>query len=597
MAIRGWEKMNGFTSLVGLMGSTRRLGAFSSLLIMPVILTVLGFPGFGKLEAATLTEVRSEFQINEKYTYKGQHHATVAMDSQGLFLVTWNTHSNDWEEIQGRAYFADGQPWTNDFLVNQLVQKGDQYSPDVETSGGKEWVVVWPSSESGSTTYVYAKLYSSQNIHKQLEFLVDPDSPPSVERSRPDVGMFANGDFVVIWEVVEPDSSVMNYYVRLFDSHGNALTDRVQINQSPSATPPPDLLGLPEHTGTPDIAVKEVNGEMKVFAAWQRWHEGVPEWIDIVGREFNLHTMTFEDEFEISHVDSGSFQGRPMVDIDGDGDILIVWQELNPADGLYDVHTRKYSAAEMSWGPIMDPPGNDVFEQHRGQGLLTDSGGMVLAWTRVEPLDGADNVYLMMYDNQGNPLLDTEYRVNKTIQGIQRRPDVALKEADGVTHLAVVWECDQVDGSDFGVCGAVYDFDGFPDMSAKVSFTVDKGLPLRPPSFGLGSADLNLAAYSRKTQGSAHVNDDVLTTYPNPFNPTTTISFKLEEDTSVKLDVHDLAGRRIKVLIDGESLAAGEHDFTWYGRDERGQPVASGLYLVRLSVGGQVATKRVSLVR
>jgi len=583
--------------LLGPAGSACRRGTFSSRLILPVILAILVFSGSCPLEAATLTEVRSEFQINEKYTYKGQHHATVSMDSQGLFLVTWNTHSNEWEEIQGRAYFSDGQPWTNDFLVNQQVQKGDQYSPDVETGGGEEWVVVWPSSETDSTTYIYAKLYSSQNTRKRLEFIVDPDSPPSVERSRPDVGMFPNGDFIVIWETVEPDSSVMNYYVRLFDNRGNALTDRVQINQTPSATPPPDLLGLPEHTGTPDIAVAEVDGEMKVFAAWQRWHAGVPEWTDIVGRAFNLHTMTFEDEFEISHVDSGASQGRPLVDMNGKGDILIVWQELDTTDDRYDVHTRKYSAGGMSWGPIMDPPGNEVFEQHRGQGLLSESGGMVLAWTRIEPLDGADNVYLMMYDDQGDPLLDTEYRVNTTMAGIQRRPAVAMKEAGGMTHLAVVWECDQVDGSDFGVCGAVYDFDGFPDVSAKVPYSMTKGLSRRPPSFGLGPRDLNLEVCRQKTEVSTTGNDGILTSYPNPFNPTTRISFRLDHPATVRLDIHDLAGRRIKVLVGGESLAAGEHDFTWYGRDQLDQPVASGLYLVRLSIGGKAMMRRVTLVR
>jgi len=38
------------------------------------------------------------------------------------------------------------------------------------------------------------------------------------------------------------------------------------------------------------------------------------------------------------------------VDMNGQGDILVVWQEFNLADGLYDIHTRKYTAGTDTWG-------------------------------------------------------------------------------------------------------------------------------------------------------------------------------------------------------------------------------------------------------
>ncbi len=568
-----------------------RLGLFLSGILMAWV-----FSGPAMLSAATLAEVRPQFQINERYTNKGQHHATVAMDAQGLFMVAWNTHSKDWEEIQGRAYFADGQPWTNDFLVNQMVQKGDQYSPDVACSGVGEWVVVWPSSETDTTTTIYAKLYSSDNIRKQLEFVVDPDYPPSTGRSRPDVAMFANGDFIVIWDAAASDTSGMNFFVRLFDDRGNPLTDRVQINQTPSAVPPRDLQGYPIHTGTPDVAVKEVGGQMKAFASWKRWHEADPMWTDIVAREFNLHTMTFEDEFEISPVDSGALQDRPMVDMNAGGDILVVWQEVDQADGLNDVHMRKYNAAAGSWGAVLAPPGNDAFEQHRPHGLLSASGGIALGWTRAEPGQGQDNVYLMMYDALGNPLLDSEFMVNTTVVGFQRRPALAMKESGGMTRLAVVWESDRDDGSDFGICGAVYDFDGFPDMAAgpgPQGRAAASGLP----GFGLEAADLNLQARTANNHAPAAEHADILSSYPNPFNPITTISFSLDRPATVSLDVHDLAGRRIKVLADGQALTAGRHGYTWYGRDSLERPVAAGVYLLRLNAGDRVAVRRVTLVR
>jgi hypothetical protein len=72
---------------------------------------------------------------------------------------------------------------------------------------------------------------------------------------------------------------------------------------------------------------------------------------------------------------------------------------------------------------------------------------------------------------------------------------------------------------------------------------------------------------------------------PNPFNPNTIIAFSLPERTRVRLEVLDVRGRRVRRLHDGV-LPAGEHRARWDGRDDRGRPVASGIYLYRLEVPG-----------
>ena len=55
--------------------------------------------------------------------------------------------------------------------------------------------------------------------------------------------------------------------------------------------------------------------------------------------------------------------------------------------------------------------------------------------------------------------------------------------------------------------------------------------------------------------------------FPNPFNPSTNISFALPKDDFVSLTVFDLNGRQIKTLVNSK-LAAGIHSFSWNGRDE-----------------------------
>ncbi|MBN2172082.1 MAG: T9SS type A sorting domain-containing protein [Candidatus Krumholzibacteriota bacterium] len=84
--------------------------------------------------------------------------------------------------------------------------------------------------------------------------------------------------------------------------------------------------------------------------------------------------------------------------------------------------------------------------------------------------------------------------------------------------------------------------------------------------------------------------------YPNPFNPLTTIGFTLPAAGPVELAVYDVAGRRVATLVD-RPLAAGAHRETWGGTDDSGRRVASGVYLLRLSAGGRTATRKAVLLK
>jgi len=85
--------------------------------------------------------------------------------------------------------------------------------------------------------------------------------------------------------------------------------------------------------------------------------------------------------------------------------------------------------------------------------------------------------------------------------------------------------------------------------------------------------------------------------HPNPFNPATEIRFALPAAATVTLSIHDAAGRRVATLLAGRHLPAGQHRTEWYGRDDAGRPVASGVYLCRLEAGGAVMSQRLTLLK
>ena len=84
--------------------------------------------------------------------------------------------------------------------------------------------------------------------------------------------------------------------------------------------------------------------------------------------------------------------------------------------------------------------------------------------------------------------------------------------------------------------------------------------------------------------------------YPNPFNPTTTISFALPVAGHTELLVYNVLGEKVKTLID-RRLAAGSYTLEWDGTNATGDPVASGVYVYRLTSGEFVTSRKMVLVR
>ena len=88
-----------------------------------------------------------------------------------------------------------------------------------------------------------------------------------------------------------------------------------------------------------------------------------------------------------------------------------------------------------------------------------------------------------------------------------------------------------------------------------------------------------------------------LRAYPNPFNPRTTISFSLLGPERVNLAIYDIAGHRVRTLLGGSDLPAGNHEAVWNGKNQQGQSVPAGVYFYRLDAGEYTAAKRIMLVK
>ena len=84
--------------------------------------------------------------------------------------------------------------------------------------------------------------------------------------------------------------------------------------------------------------------------------------------------------------------------------------------------------------------------------------------------------------------------------------------------------------------------------------------------------------------------------WPNPFNSETVICFSLVEGERVDLSVFNVSGQRVAVLAAGR-FRRGEHTLHWDGRDARGRPLATGVYIARLQTEQHTVTRKMLLLR
>jgi len=85
--------------------------------------------------------------------------------------------------------------------------------------------------------------------------------------------------------------------------------------------------------------------------------------------------------------------------------------------------------------------------------------------------------------------------------------------------------------------------------------------------------------------------------YPNPFNPSTTISFSLPESGQASLRIYDLKGRLLWTGMQEEFLPSGEHQIMWQGMDNAGNHAPTGIYFVEFETTAVRQVQKITLLR
>ena len=111
------------------------------------------------------------------------------------------------------------------------------------------------------------------------------------------------------------------------------------------------------------------------------------------------------------------------------------------------------------------------------------------------------------------------------------------------------------------------------------------------PSHGTPGLDNSQFTSRKLEENSTKYEIELFQNYPNPFNPSTLINFQIPEHSQISLNVYDMLGREVAVLMNGP-IQAGYHQIPFDAKN-----LSSGMYIYRLKAGNKVITRKLTLIK
>jgi hypothetical protein len=353
-------------------------------------------------------------------------------------------------------------------------------------------------------------------------------------------------------------------------------------DDDPTASKNIGWLYLDAEQGVSDAVISQVNGELFVRQGRYMLFEGFGIGISVV--ETNGLPLVLWDNIDSTK----TLLNRNNYSLPNQVITFKIrfdrWRSLGEFSSFFSVNTRLLQTQDDSLLlPIAD---------------ATNEAGYALA---IYPMTG--QLIMGKYDTtKYKALYPSSWEIfGQTTHSIELKKNYRikfyLKEGD---VKAKFWEDGKAEPAEW-LLSAV---DPTPKVSGK--FTAF-GLLGRMPDEGQGDQfyvdDFKVEGWESPNPASA-VTDKMVTVntfqleqnYPNPFNPNTTISFTLPRAEMTRLVIYNLKGQIVRLLIEAR-FASGQHQVSWNGLDEFGQPVASGIYLYQLIAGKTIVNRRMVLMK
>ncbi|WP_392534808.1 beta strand repeat-containing protein [Nostoc sp. C117] len=173
----------------------------------------------------------NEFKVNT-YTSSSQINSRVAMDAAGDFVISWQSYGQDGNGYDGYGIYAQrynsaGVAQGNEFKVNTYTSSY-QVNPTVAMDTSGDFVISWQSYQDGSGYGIYAQRYNSAGVAQGNEFKVNTYT--GSHQYAPTVAMDGVGNFIISWTSDGQDASGSGIYAQRYNNAGVAVGGEFKIN-------------------------------------------------------------------------------------------------------------------------------------------------------------------------------------------------------------------------------------------------------------------------------------------------------------------------------------------------------------------------------
>lgn len=460
-------------------------------------------------------------RINDDDGSSFQENPAVTHNRNGTFMVTWSDYRYGGQDIY--LHTIDSASPANSTNLKVSESHGtlnSQVRPAIAAS--RNTTIVWHHRQEVDWQVRSQQLDDSGG-------LVDSNKVVSgfFQNSKmvnPHISCYENGNSVMVW--AESDNQNLsgnwNIYAQRFDQNQNQIGTPILVNFDTQE----GRQDLPQVAVNPRggfvITYYDYNNNNNTIMCQRFDSQGIP-----LGTNFIVNTGSF-----------GAQKGAAPLVCNYKGEFFIVWS--GRTQNYQGIFYKRYdgNGVPVNGATLVDSVTTTDIELIHPAIDMDFDNSFIIAWQKSDITQRFGDIYANYYDETGQLHYPT-FKVHTYQGAFSSSPDVAIYDG----RLFAAWQDNRITGQGVDIWGSLMEL--HPATRLK-----SKGLPF---TFSLKS-------------------------FPNPFNPRTTINYTMPQTVNGDILIVNLLGQQVSLLKSGR-LERGEHHVAWDGTNDEGRDVPSGMYI------------------
>ncbi|MEZ5359941.1 MAG: FlgD immunoglobulin-like domain containing protein [Candidatus Zixiibacteriota bacterium] len=520
-------------------------------------------------------------------TQKPRFTPAVAVNENSRLITIWTDLISGSIDIFMSTHDANGSILTVTQVLNDDTEGSPSFEPAVVSYDRFEWNIVFTDKRYDAGDIMFQRVYVGGELIG-VNRKINQDAVGGTQ-SEPAIAT-GNDVLLISWTDIRSNGVNGQNIICRYSVPSTDITDEIVVND--------DASGSAAHYNS-DCAINSAGNALIV---WTDTRQGSAK---IYGQLFNADRNKVGGNFLIGPSATANIGQFSTVAVNSSGNFVVSYLNRlasgGPAVEVKQVSTTGTVSDMFAFQSDQSGYAIDGFDAG-----LNSGNTFYLVWHAFSG-DGPQ-IFLTLLNSSGGIVNATQVITDD----VNAYPGMPTMTVDSDDYLLVTWPDNRT-----GITTPyrqIYESSLTPIQANTPTTSV--GAPYMQTPVGAGmrgrgvfvwadarSNGLNIYA-SQYLYAPTDVDDDNVlpTTFalsqnvPNPFNPTTMISFSIPQGGHVSLEILNVLGQRVRHLVDGD-YPAGTHEVIWDGTDSHGNPAATGIYFYRISSNEFTSTRKMLLVK